>query len=463
MSDSISGRPITSAPPTSISPSEPDSETIQSPRSGANDSKYWIPHIFDFVVMGGQVQESTTSNIPSVFLQPQAVDTSVIIGHGATFTAAVRSLPPSQPSEVRFEADGVDHTRTIPASPRPAFVVYKTVRVEFLPKGEPVKNDRSTMAAAMMEIYALIHPPLLNHPNIIDILGLAWGGNPYKPAHRLPVIVVEFAEHGTLADLQNGCPLTSKTRKSLCLDVALGLDILHRCGIIHGDVKSENVLICSHAERQYVAKVADFGYSSIEATAADFVSLGGTRPWKAPETTSRVPKDQLKLTDVYSFGMLVWRVALDGMSPFEFVIAEHFQADQRQVEAERLKQENEIVTVSRLENWYFRYFLASKAYKASPMPTSAAAVLERLQQYNAIDERTLDEFLHFIGRFCTVDECPISLKNKFKIMVRTKMLLDPFYGALDSIFEKCLSKTPESRDFGGAIELLQKGDLRSPR
>ena len=161
--------------------------------------------------------------------------------------------------------------------------------------------------------------------------------------------------------------------------------------------------------------------------------------------------------------MLVWRVALDGMSTFEFVIAELFQADQRQVEAERLKQENEIVKVSRLENWYFRYFLASKAYKAAPMPTSAAAVLERLQYYNDIDERTLDEILRFIGPFCTVNECPISLKSKFKTMVRAKMLLDPFYGALDSIFEKCLSKIPESRDFGGAIELLQKGDLRSPR
>ena len=102
-----------------------------------------------------------------------------------------------------------------------------------------------------MELFALVHPPLLQHPNTVGFLGLAWGSHPFEPAHRFPLVVVEFAEHETLADLQAKIFLPSTVLQNLCLDVALGLDILYRCGIIHGDVKSENILIFSHLERKY--------------------------------------------------------------------------------------------------------------------------------------------------------------------------------------------------------------------
>lgn len=468
MSDSLSGRPLTSAPPTSSNSSNLESESAQSSeehsQQAANDPKLWVPHVFDFIYLAGQAEQSATLNIPPLFLQPHAVDTSVIIGNGATFTAAVRALPPGQPQVEVVAGDIVQEIR-VGARPRPEYVVYKTARVAFLSKGEPVRNDRSTMASAMMEIYALIHPPLLKHPNIVDFLGLAWGGNPFEPAHRLPVIVVEYAQHGTLADLQDGQTLTSELRKSLCLDVALGLDILHRCGIVHGDVKAENVLIFSHTERQYIAKVADFGYSFVEATVDDLVNLGGTRPWKAPETKSRVPKYQLKLTDVYSFGLLVWRLALDGMSPFDFIIAGQVHVDQRQKEIDRLKEEDEMIKASKLENWCVPYFLASKAFKAyALLPTSMTDLLERLQHYLANVERLTswsDDFLYFMGHVATTDGCPIRWKNGFNTILRSTMLKDPFYGKLDHILEKCLSKMPESRDFEGAIQFLQDGEHSS--
>lgn len=195
--------------------------------------------------------------------------------------------------------------------PQPSLshIVYKTARVAFTPTGEPIsRGDRKAMSSALMELYALVHPPLLQHPNIVNFLGLAWGSNPFEPTHRLPIVVVEYAEHGTLADLQEKIFLPSTVRQNLCLDVALGLDILHRCGIVHGDVKSENVLIFTHPERQYVAKVADFGYSVVAGAADLMINVGGTRPWKAPEANIPVSKAQSKLTDVYSFGLLVWRV-----------------------------------------------------------------------------------------------------------------------------------------------------------
>ena len=46
-------------------------------------------------------------------------------------------------------------------------------------------------------------------------------------------------------------------------EVAKGMDYIHSCGIIHGDLKAGNVLLKTHRidRRGYIAKVADFGIS----------------------------------------------------------------------------------------------------------------------------------------------------------------------------------------------------------
>ena len=47
----------------------------------------------------------------------------------------------------------------------------------------------------------------------------------------------------------------------LCLDIARGLSALHQAGLVHGDLKAENVLVCSSPSRRYLAKISDFGFS----------------------------------------------------------------------------------------------------------------------------------------------------------------------------------------------------------
>ena len=69
------------------------------------------------------------------------------------------------------------------------YVVYKTTGVVFTPTGEPSPGDPKAMSSALMELFALVHRPLLQHPNVVD--ELAWGSNPFELAHRLPLVVVE--------------------------------------------------------------------------------------------------------------------------------------------------------------------------------------------------------------------------------------------------------------------------------
>lgn len=86
----------------------------------------------------------------------------------------------------------------------------------------------------------------------------------------------------------------------MCYDVGKALTSLHEYGIIHGDVKAENVLVRSQGVR-WIAKLADFDLSLINPKTPQRLP-GRTFPWNAPESQNSADLCQccLKLTDVYS-------------------------------------------------------------------------------------------------------------------------------------------------------------------
>lgn len=191
----------------------------------------------------------------------------------------------------------------------------------------------------------LTHPPLRNHPNIIGFLQLIWEPDPDHIDHAWPVIMLEHAEHGTLADFQETYPDTTYAlKKQLSLDVGKGLLALHACGIVHGDLKSENVLICDpdSADGKVAAKLAGFGCAVADLEPSETMKLPAfTFPWNAPECHDRLPRDLLKYSDVYSYGLLIWRVMLNGANPFRCVesLASLDKMD-LQREVERLKMDD---------------------------------------------------------------------------------------------------------------------------
>ena len=175
------------------------------------------------------------------------------------------------------------------------------------------------------ECRVLTHLPLVHHKNIVSLQRILWTPDPSDTTQTTVCLVLEHAQFGTLAHLQRyGSihPVEFPIKKKLCLDVAEGLLVLHSCGITHGDVKTENVLIFPHDKDKYVAKLSDFGCAVInsplglgtEDTTARLV--GYTPYFRAPEGGDALPSNQLHLTDVYSFGLLVWRVLADGNEPF---------------------------------------------------------------------------------------------------------------------------------------------------
>ncbi|KAG7401946.1 hypothetical protein PHYBOEH_008467 [Phytophthora boehmeriae] len=154
----------------------------------------------------------------------------------------------------------------------------------------------------------------LRHPNIVLFLGAAINPPRY-------CLAFEFMENGTLTDL-------IRARRGpidffrLASEMAMGMNYLHLCSIMHRDLKSGNVLLDSHG----TAKISDFGLSCVLeiGSSSDLTAETGTYRWMAPEVIRHEPYSNK--ADVYSFGVVLWELlARDqpfrGLTPIQAAFA----------------------------------------------------------------------------------------------------------------------------------------------
>ncbi|XDV12456.1 hypothetical protein PO909_001131 [Leuciscus waleckii] len=98
-------------------------------------------------------------------------------------------------------------------------------------------------------------------------------------------------------------------------ETLLGLQVLHRAGVIHRDIKPRNVLIDTHKR----ARLADFGISRKleEGKTTVYTVRAGTRGWEATETLNPDGKGRYKRSsDIQVAGMLTYYILSDGKHPF---------------------------------------------------------------------------------------------------------------------------------------------------
>jgi len=146
---------------------------------------------------------------------------------------------------------------------------------------------------------------ILSHPNIVAVHD--WGA-----VDGIYYMVMEFVRGQSVRDILNLEGLLAPAQAAdVLLQTLSALDHAHRQGIVHRDVKPENLMVT----REGVVKVADFGlaraYADAQITHAGMVT--GTVQYLAPEQLQGEPADPR--TDLYSLGIVAYEL-LTGQLPF---------------------------------------------------------------------------------------------------------------------------------------------------
>ena len=146
-------------------------------------------------------------------------------------------------------------------------VAIKRIKLDQTPGNFDRQSFHRRTRAILHEILIMCHRPLALHPNIVSLLGYGW-----SVEQRLSLFTsVEFASEGSLRAYMKHSRRSFKTKLILAGDVAAGLVALHRCGIVHGDLKTDNVVVFFTLDRpsMSIAKLSDFGHSILVTSASE--------------------------------------------------------------------------------------------------------------------------------------------------------------------------------------------------
>jgi serine/threonine protein kinase len=158
---------------------------------------------------------------------------------------------------------------------------------------------------------------LIKHPHIIDVTDFA------STPQGQPWFVMEMLEGSDLSLAASGEPLSLKRTLEIVRQLCDALAAVHGAGIVHRDVKPENIFLQQRDGEDFVT-LLDFGIARLpDPVNADPLQEGlmGTSYYMAPEQASASPIDHR--ADLYAVGSTLFElVAGMGRTPFR---AEHLQ------------------------------------------------------------------------------------------------------------------------------------------
>jgi eukaryotic-like serine/threonine-protein kinase len=144
---------------------------------------------------------------------------------------------------------------------------------------------------------------LLNNPNIVTVY--EWDTDADEA-----FLIMEHVDGASLAEILDlYAPLDADEGASVLAQVAEAMGFAHDNGVLHLDLKPENVLVT----RDGLVKVADFGVAALTNAAGQAISAGGTLGYMPPEQLRGEEVDTR--TDVWAFAALAFQV-LTGAVPF---------------------------------------------------------------------------------------------------------------------------------------------------
>lgn len=174
------------------------------------------------------------------------------------------------------------------------FVAIKVLKKEYREDKVFISKFRAEAQSAA----GLAHSNIVNVYDVGDEAGLQY-------------IVMELVEGITLKDyINNKGKLSVREATSIALQISAGLEAAHNNGIVHRDVKPQNIIISTDGK----VKVADFGIA--RATSSQTINSGvmGSVHYSSPEQSRGGYSDEK--SDIYSLGITMYEM-LTGKVPFD--------------------------------------------------------------------------------------------------------------------------------------------------
>ncbi|MEZ4563567.1 MAG: protein kinase [Thermomicrobiales bacterium] len=171
-------------------------------------------------------------------------------------------------------------------------VTVKTLRLEY--RDDPDMRARFRREARLLQF--------LSHPNVVRALT-------FTEERGAPWLIMERVPGRTLREeIAARSPFQPEEVAPVLEGVAAALDHLHARGLIHLDVRPENVTVMPNRQ----VKLIDFGLAQTGGAVPD-VAASGLHPYLAPEQLTGAPVEVT--TDVYALGCVVYEM-LTGVPPF---------------------------------------------------------------------------------------------------------------------------------------------------